>query len=260
MPISATRLTSIISALDELLDVGSYRDLGPNGLQIPGPPHPREIERVVTGVTAQRELIERAVAERAQLVLVHHGLFWDFHPTGLTPVLAERLRPLFKHDIALAGYHLPLDAHPELGNNAILADRLGCERHEPFGTFNDQKIGRAGTFPGDGIPAQQLFERVREVTARTPTVFDGGPERVRRIGIVSGSGADALNEAVAIGLDAFLTGEPREHVMADAREAGIHFIAAGHYATETFGIRALGDWLQRRFGVDHLWVDIPNPV
>jgi len=257
MPNSMTRLTSIISALDELLDAQSFRDLGPNGLQVPGP---ADVTRVVTGVSAQRALIDRAVQEGAQLVLVHHGLFWDFHPTGLSPVLAERLRPLFKHDVALAGYHLPLDAHPEVGNNAILADRLGCERHEPFGTFRDQKIGRAGTFPGDGVPAAELFSRVREVTRRVPTVFDGGPERIRRIGIVSGSAADALSEATALGLDAFLTGEPREHVMADAREAGIHFIAAGHYATETFGVRALGDWLAHRFGIEHIWVDIPNPV
>ncbi len=252
-----TRLTSIITALDELLSPGDFQDLGPNGLQVPGP---SEVERVVTGVSAQRALVERAVAEGAQLVLVHHGLFWDFMPTGLTPVLAERLRPLFKHDIALASYHLPLDAHPEVGNNAILAERLGCERHEPFGTYRGVPIGRAGTFPGEGIPAADLFARVREITARVPTVFDGGPERVRRIGIVSGSGADMLSEAVALGLDAFLTGEPREHVMADAREAGIHFIAAGHYATETFGIRALGDWLAQRFGIEHVWVDIPNPV
>ena len=252
-----TRLTSIITALDELLSPGDFQDLGPNGLQVPGP---SEVERVVTGVSAQRALVERAVAEGAQLVLVHHGLFWDFMPTGLTPVLAERLRPLFKHDIALASYHLPLDAHPEVGNNAILAERLGCERHEPFGTYRGVPIGRAGTFPGDGIPAADLFARVREITARVPTVFDGGPERVRRIGIVSGSGADMLSEAVALGLDAFLTGEPREHVMADAREAGIHFIAAGHYATETFGVRALGDWLAQRFGIEHVWVDIPNPV
>jgi dinuclear metal center YbgI/SA1388 family protein len=251
------RITSIISALDDLLNPSAFTDLGPNGLQVPGPV---EVSRIVTGVSAQRPLVERAVAEHAQLVLVHHGLFWDFLPTGLTPVLAERLRPLFKHDIALAGYHLPLDAHAELGNNAILADRLGCERHEPFGTFRGQQVGRAGTFGGDGIPAGELFERVREVTARVPTVFDGGPERIRRIGIVSGSGADALPEAIALGLDAFLTGEPREHVMADAREAGIHFVAAGHYATETFGIRAVGDWLARRFDVEHVWVDIPNPV
>lgn len=252
-----TRLTSIITALDELLSPRAYQDLGPNGLQVPGP---SEVEKVVTGVSAQRALVERAVAEGAQLVLVHHGLFWDFQPTGLTQVLAERLRPLFKHDVALAAYHLPLDAHPEVGNNAILAERLGCERHEPFGTYRGVPIGRAGTFPGDGIPAAELFERVREITARVPTVFDGGPERVRRIGIVSGSGADALPEAVELGLDAFLTGEPREHVMADAREAGIHFIAAGHYATETFGVRALGDWLAHRFGIEHVWVDIPNPV
>ena len=252
-----TRLTSIITALDELLSPGDFQDLGPNGLQVPGP---GEIDKLVTGVSAQRALIERAVAEGAQLVLVHHGLFWDFLPTGLTPVLAERLRPLFKHDVALAGYHLPLDAHPEVGNNAILAERLGCERHEPFGTFRGMPIGRAGTFPGDGIAAADLFARVREITARVPTVFDGGPERVRRIGIVSGSGADMLPEATALGLDAFLTGEPREHVMADAREAGIHFIAAGHYATETFGVRAVGDWLAHRFGIEHVWVDIPNPV
>jgi dinuclear metal center YbgI/SA1388 family protein len=252
-----TRLTSIIGALDDLLHPETFEDLGPNGLQVPGA---ADVRRVVTGVSAQRALVERAVAEDAQLVLVHHGLFWDFLPTGLTPVLAERLRPLFTHDIALAGYHLPLDAHPEVGNNAILAERLGCERHEPFGIFRGQTVGRAGTFPGDGVPAAELFERVRVLTDRTPIVFDGGPDRVRRIGIVSGSAAEALQEAIALGLDAFLTGEPREHVMADAREAGIHFIAAGHYATETFGVRALGDWLARRFGVEHVWVDIPNPV
>jgi dinuclear metal center YbgI/SA1388 family protein len=246
------RLTSIITALDELLSPADYKDLGPNGLQVPGAD---DVVRVMTGVTASRELIDRAVAEQAQLVLVHHGLFWDFHPTGLTPVLAERLRPLFKHDISLAGYHLPLDGHPELGNNALLAERLGCERHEAFAT-----IGRAGTFPEDGIAATELFERVREVTARVPTVFDGGPDIVRRIGIVSGGGASYLEEAIELGLDAFLTGEPREHVMSLAREAGIHFIAAGHYATETFGIRALGDWLASRFGVEHVWIDIPNPV
>jgi dinuclear metal center YbgI/SA1388 family protein len=252
-----TRLHSIITALDELLEPAAFSDLGPNGLQVPGP---QDVQRVVTGVSAQRALVERAVAEQAQLVLVHHGLFWDFMPAGLSATLAERLRPLFKHDVALAAYHLPLDGHPELGNNAILAERLGCERHEPFGTYRGVAIGRAGTFPGDGIAAPDLFTRVRELTAREPTVFDGGPDTVRRIGIVSGSGADSLPEAIELGLDAFLTGEPREHVMADAREAGIHFIAAGHYATETFGVRALGDWLAERFGVEHVWVDIPNPV
>jgi len=251
------RISSIVAALDELLQPGAFADLGPNGLQVPGG---EEARRVVTGVSAQRELIERAIELDAQLLLVHHGLFWDFHPTGLTPVLAERLRPLFKHDLALAAYHIPLDAHPEVGNNAILADALGCERHEPFGDFKGRAVGRAGTFGGDGVPAEELFARVREMTGREPLVQGAGPARVRRIGIVSGSAASSLDEAAALGLDAFLTGEPREHVMADARELGVHFIAAGHYATETFGVRALGDWLAGRFGIQHVFVDVPNPV
>jgi dinuclear metal center YbgI/SA1388 family protein len=253
----SVRITSIVEALDELLEPAAFEDLGPNGLQVPGG---AEVHRIVTGVSAQKELIERAIELDAQLLLVHHGLFWDFHPTGLTPVLAERLRPLFKHDLALAAYHIPLDAHPEVGNNAILANALGCERHEAFGDFRGRAIGRAGTFPGGGVGAQELFARVREVTGRDPLVQGAGPGIVRRIGIVSGSAADALGEAAALGLDAFLTGEPREHVMADARELGMHFIAAGHYATETFGVRALGDWLASRFGVEHIFVDIPNPV
>jgi dinuclear metal center YbgI/SA1388 family protein len=253
-----SRISTIISALDELLRVDAFDDLGPNGLQVPGE---RDVTRVVTGVTASRALISRAVELDAQLVLAHHGLFWDFHPTGLTPVLAERLRLLFRHDIALAGYHLPLDAHPVVGNNAILAERLGCERHEGFGAFKGGAvIGRMGTFAGEGISADELFARVARVTEREPTVFAGGPVVVRRVGIVSGSAADLVPAAVAAGLDAFITGEPREHVMSEALEAGIHFIAAGHYATETFGIRAVGDWVAERFEVEHHWVDLPNPV
>src|SRR5688500_19452692 len=116
--IASVRITSVIEALDELLEPASFADLGPNGLQVPGG---REVRRVVTGVSAQRALIDRAIELGAELLLVHHGLFWDFHPTGLTPVLAERLRPLFKHDLDLAAYHIPLDAHPEVGNNALLA-------------------------------------------------------------------------------------------------------------------------------------------
>jgi dinuclear metal center YbgI/SA1388 family protein len=245
-------IDDLIRALDELLDPAAFDDYGPNGLQVPGP---SEVRRVVTGVSAQRPLAERAVELGAELVLVHHGLFWKFLPVGLTPVLAERLRPLFKHDVGLAAYHLPLDAHPEVGNNALLAEGLGCTEHEAFAT-----IGRAGTFAGEGIAAAGLFARVEELTQRPPLVFDTGPERVRRIAIVSGAGASRLPLAVAEGFDAFLTGEPSEHVMADAREAGIHFIAAGHYATETFGVRRLGDWLAARFGVEHHWIDIPNPV
>lgn len=241
----------LIRALDDLLDPAAFDDMGPNGLQVPAQ---RPIDRVVTGVTAQRELFERAVQEQAQLVLVHHGLFWNFAPVGLTPLLAERLRPLFRHEIALAAYHLPLDAHPEVGNNALLAEALGAGGHVAFAG-----IGRGATF-AEPLPAAELFARVRAVTGREPLVFDSGPAEVRRLAIVSGGAASRLGQAIAEGYDAFLTGEPKENVMADAREAGIHFIAAGHYATETFGVRRLGDWLAERFGVEHVWVDIPNPV
>ena len=242
---------ALISRLDELLTPSAFDDLGPNGLQVPGA---GEVRRVVTGVTAQRALAERAVAEDAQLVLVHHGLFWNFNPPGLTPLLAERLRPLFKHDIGLAAYHLPLDAHPELGNNALLAVALGASEHVAF-----DGIGRGATF-AEPVAAAELFARVEAVTGRTPLVFDAGPPAVRRLAIISGGAAGRLGRAVAEGYDAFLTGEPKENVMADAREAGIHFIAAGHYATETFGVRRLGDLLAEEFGVEHVWVDLPNPV
>jgi len=244
-------LDHLIAYLDGLLDPGAFDDLGPNGLQVPGP---RAVTKVVTGVTAQRALFDRAVAEDAELVLVHHGLFWSFNGVGLTPVLAERLRPLFKHDIALAAYHLPLDAHPEVGNNALLAEALGASGHEAFAG-----IGRGATFDAP-VPARELFARVAAVTGREPVVFDGGPPEVRRLAIVSGGAASRLGAAVAEGYDAFLTGEPKENVMADAREAGIHFIGAGHYATETLGVRRLGDLLAAEFGIEHVWVDIPNPV
>src|SRR3954451_9469117 len=250
---SPVNISELIAFLDGLLDPGAFEDYGPNGLQVPTP-RP-SATKVVTGVSAQRELIERAVELEAELVLVHHGLFWDFMGAGLTPTVAERLRPLFKHDVALAAYHLPLDAHPEVGNNALLAEKLGCERHEAF-----EGVGRLGRFADDGIAADELFARVREVTQREPLVFEAGPERVRQVGIISGSAAKYLPRAVALGLDAFLTGEPAEHVMADAREAGIHFIAAGHYATETFGVRRLGELLAEHHGIVHEFVDIPNPV
>ncbi len=251
------RRDDLIADLDSLLEPGAFRDLGPNGLQVPGI---EEVERVVTGVTASRALIEAAIERDAELVLVHHGLFWDFHPTGLSSILAERLRLLFRHDVNLAAYHLPLDGHESLGNNALLAERLGCSSHGPFGEGFGRPIGRVGCFGDGGIDAAALFERVADVCAREPLVFDAGPERIERIGIVSGSAAKSLPEAIAAGLDAFLTGEPAEHVMADAHEAGIHFIAAGHYATETFGVRALGERLARGFGVDHVFVDLPNPI
>ncbi len=215
---------------------------------------------MVTGVSAHRELIERAVDAGAEMVIAHHGLFWEFLPLALSEPMAERLRIALGAGLSVVGYHLPLDAHPEIGNNALLRDGLGFEASpEPFGVAKDRPVGVVGR-SADGIGAAELTDRVRALTGREPLVFPAGPDPVRSIGIVSGAGASFVNDAVALGLDAVLTGEPAEHAMADAREGGLHFIAAGHYATETFGVRRLGELVAERFGVEHEFIDVPNPI
>ena len=252
-----TSVHDILEHLDALLEPERFDDYGPNGLQVPGR---EEVEVVVTGVSAQLELFQRAIALEAGMVLVHHGLLWDRAPRRLSTTAAGRLRALLCHDLNLVAYHLPLDAHPEVGNNALIATGLGCERTQPFGHHRGTAIGVAGRFAGDGISVGELLGRVEALTGRPPLMFDSGPARVGSIGIVSGGAAASLGEAVDAGLDAFLTGEPSEQAMGEAREAGLHFIAAGHYATETFGVRRLGELVAERFGVEHHFVDVPNPV
>jgi len=249
--------TEIVAYLDELLEPAAFEDYGPNGLQVPGA---EEVTRIATGVSAHRELIELAIEAGAQLLLVHHGLLWDFHPRRISRRQAARLKLLLTHDLGLAMYHLPLDAHPEVGNNALLAAGLGCVDAQPFGVHRGRAIGVAARFAGEGIAASELVDRVRALTAREPLVIAGGPELVRSIGIVSGAAASSVADAIDAGLDAFLTGEPAEHVMAEAHEGGVHFVAAGHYATETFGIRRLGELVAERFGVEHVFLDVPNPI
>ena len=246
----------IVHHCDELLEIGSFDDYGPNGLQVPGA---AEVSKVASAVSANLATLRGAVASGAQLVLAHHGLFWEFHPRALTPQMTERLRTLLDADVSLAAYHLPLDAHPQIGNNALLCERLGFERSEPFGEARGARIGCVGR-TGEAVPAPELINRVTELLDREPLIQGDGPDRVGSIGIVSGAGADSVHEAAALGLDALLTGEPAEHAMADAAEAGLHLIAAGHYATETLGIRRLGELLAERFGIDHEFIDVPNPV
>jgi dinuclear metal center YbgI/SA1388 family protein len=252
-----TSVYSIVEHLDSILDPAAYDDYGPNGLQVPG----REaVETVVSGVSANVDLFTRAREEHADLVLVHHGLFWAGPPRPLDRASKRRLKLLFDADMSLAAYHLPLDGHPEHGNNALLAAAIGCEAREPFAAHKRATIGALGRLPGDGIAPDELVARVRTATDRDPLAFTDGPDLVRTVGIVSGAGADYLEDAIAAGLDAFVTGEPIERAMARAREAGVHFLAAGHYATETFGVRRLGDLLAARFGVRHTFIDVPNPI
>jgi dinuclear metal center YbgI/SA1388 family protein len=250
-------LDNILGYLDELLSPDSFADYCPNGLQVPGA---SDVQTIVTGVSASAELFERAAELGADLVIVHHGLFWSGAPLALTASAKRRLALLFEHDMGLAAYHLPLDGHQQVGNNALLATGLGCVAHEPFALHRGAPIGVAARFADEGVSASELVERVTRLTGRAPLAFLAGPERVRTIAIVSGAGSDHLGEAVAAGHDAFLTGEPAERVMTHAQEEAIHYLAAGHYATETFGVRRLGELLAERFGVRHEFVDVPNPI
>jgi dinuclear metal center YbgI/SA1388 family protein len=247
---------AIVAYLDELLDSRAFEDYGPNGLQVPGA---SEVETVVTGVSAHLELFEAAEREGAQLVICHHGILWGGGARAVTAAMKARLEALFRSDMSLVAYHLPLDAHPEVGNNALLCALLGLRRGEPFGSVRGRPIGFVG-HSDEGIPAAELVKRCRAATRRDPLVVGRGPELVRTVGVVSGAGASVLDEAVALGLDAFVTGEPAERVMADASEASMHFVAAGHYATETLGVRRLGELVADRFGVEHRFLEVPNPI
>jgi dinuclear metal center YbgI/SA1388 family protein len=251
------RLTDAIAELNQLLRPKGFKDYCPNGLQFLGK---SEIRKLATGVTASAELFELAIVAQADLLLVHHGLFWGSSPIAIDSRMKRRLKLLFDSDMSLEAYHLPLDAHPQVGNNALIARGLGADTLGPFALHEGEPIGFIAGFPGDGINAKDLFALVTTLTERTPLVFDAGPERIGSVAIVSGAGANYLQDAIAAGADAFLTGEPAERVMSEAREASIHFIAAGHYATETFGVKRLGEHLSERFALEHTFIDVPNPI
>jgi dinuclear metal center YbgI/SA1388 family protein len=247
----------ILAFCEDLLDCGSFDDYGPNGLQVPGA---AEVSKIATGVSANLELLERSVASGAQLVLTHHGLLWGSEVSPLSVPMAARLRALLCADASLAAYHLPLDAHPEIGNNALLRDALGLEPDaRPFGEARGSHVGVIGRAT-EPVAIADLADRLREAVGREALVFDSGPAEIRSVGIVTGAGGFAIHEAGPLGLDALVTGEPSEPVMGEAREYGVHFLAGGHYATETFGIRRLGQLVAERFGVEHEFIDVPNPI
>ena len=247
----------ITAFCDELLDVASFEDYGPNGLQVPGA---SEVTKVATGVSANLELLRAAIDSGAQLVLTHHGLLWGEELSALAVPMAARLRALLCADASLAAYHLPLDAHPEIGNNALLRDALGLEPDDrPFGQAKGSAVGVIGRAK-EPIELDELRRRLGEAVGQEPLAFDSGPERISTVGIVTGGGSFAIHETGQLGLDALVTGEPSEPVMGEAREYAVHFLAGGHYATETFGIRRLGELVADRFSVEHEFIDVPNPV
>jgi dinuclear metal center YbgI/SA1388 family protein len=221
------------------------------GLQVAGA---REVERIACGVSASLELFERAAGARAQMLLVHHGLLWDRDSRVIDDARSRRLKALLDAEITLAAYHLALDAHPEVGNNALLARELGIEPSERFAG-----IGFGGPL-AEPTTVDEFAERVREALASEPLVFAHGPARVERAAVVTGGAASHLAEAARDGYDLFLTGEPAEPSLHTARELGIHFVAAGHYATERIGIQALAKRLSEQFDVEWEFIDLPNPV
>jgi dinuclear metal center YbgI/SA1388 family protein len=245
------RRDEIVAFADELLDAGSFRDYGPMGMQVVGAD---QVTKIVCGVSASRELFERAAAADAQLVLVHHGLLWENEPRTIDRRMKGRLRVLFESDLTLVAYHLALDAHPEVGNNVLLAREVGLEVEGPFAD-----VGVGGRFP-DEPAIGELVARVSVAVGREALVFADGPDRVRRAVVITGGGARYASQVALEGYDALITGEAAEPTMMTVRELGIHFVAAGHYATERLGVQALAARISERFGVAWEFVELDNPV
>jgi dinuclear metal center YbgI/SA1388 family protein len=241
----------ILAFAGELLDLDAYPDYGPMGLQVAGA---REVSRIACGVSASLELFERAAAAGAQMLLVHHGLLWDRDSRVIDDAMRRRLKELFDSEITLAAYHLALDAHPELGNNALLARGLGIEPSRQFAG-----IGFGGPL-AEPVSVDEFAAQVREQLGSEPVVFAHGPERIERVAVVTGGAARHLADAAREGYDLFLTGEPAEPSLHTAREHGIHFVAAGHYATERIGIQALAKRLAEQFDLEWEFIELPNPV
>lgn len=248
----------LLAYLEDHLQIEAVSDTAVNGLQVGGR---ADIHRLATAVSASVALFRAAAAWGADAVLVHHGILWrGADPVPLVGATRERLRVLFEADINLLAYHLPLDRHGEHGNNAVLARELGLEHLEPFGLYHGVPIGFAGVFP-QPVGSDELARRLFQATGQQPLVFPGGGESlIASVGIVSGGAPETFDEAVSAGLDAFITGEAREWVMHRAAEERVTFIAAGHYATERFGVRALGEHLAARFDLEVRFFDFPNPA
>jgi dinuclear metal center YbgI/SA1388 family protein len=240
----------IVAYADALLEVGRFPEFAPQGLQVIGAD---EVTTIACGVSSSRELFERAVALGAELVLVHHGLFWRNEPLVVDARLRGRLEALFAGNASLLAYHLALDAHPTLGNNAQLAERLGATPEGPFGG-----VGLGCRL--DSVALDELVARVEQATERRPLVLRGGADTVRRLAISTGAAGHDLARAAHEGFDALLTGEAEEPSAATARELRIHLIAAGHHASERLGVQALAADIGERFGLAWSYVEIENPV
>jgi dinuclear metal center YbgI/SA1388 family protein len=246
-------IRNLLDYTGQLLETGRFRDYCPNGLQVEGR---KQVRTLVSGVSANQALLEAAAKIGADVILVHHGWFWKNEEARVVGIRRQRLKFLLERDINLIAYHLPLDAHPQLGNNAQLAKRLGFKIE---GWFGEQQIGAYGTLQAP-VGLQALSANIAQVLHRQPLVIGESQHQIHRIAWCSGAAQDYLAQAVELNVDAFLTGEVSEHTVHMARESGVAFIAAGHHATERYGVQALGEHLAEQFGLVHQFIDIENPV
>lgn len=236
-----------------LLQTGLFKDYCPNGVQVEGR---AEVKRIATGVTASQQLLDAAIAWGADAILVHHGYFWRNEDAAITGIKKRRLAQLLRNDVSLLAYHLPLDAHPELGNNAQLGNLLGLVGQ---GRFGEQNIASMGSL-AQARTLKQFVEQVTHGLHRTPQVIGDPSQNIRKVAWCSGGAQGYFELAIAQGVDAYITGEISEQNYHLARESGVAFIAAGHHATERYGIQALGGHLAARFGLEHQFFEEDNPV
>ncbi|MFT5781242.1 MAG: dinuclear metal center YbgI/SA1388 family protein [Pseudomonas sp.] len=251
----AIALTTLVEELERYLSAAKVADFCPNGLQVEGRP---QVRRIVSGVTASQALLDAAVELEADVVLVHHGYFWKGENPCVVGLKQRRLKTLLANDMSLLAYHLPLDIHPQVGNNVQLAQRLGLVVEGPLEPNNPRNVGLVGSLLEPMTP-QDFALRVREVLGREPLLV-AGEGLIHRVGWCTGGGQGYIDQAIAAGVDLYLTGEASEQTFHSAQENGISFIAAGHHATERYGVQALGAYLARRFAIEHVFIDCPNPV
>jgi dinuclear metal center YbgI/SA1388 family protein len=247
---------AMLAALDAQLKPLVFKDYCPNGLQVEGR---EQIRRVITGVTACQALLDAALVEEADAVLVHHGYFWRGEDERVRGIKRQRLQTLLRHDLNLFAYHLPLDVHPTLGNNAALARRLGLSISGGLEPDNPLSIGLQGTLP-EVMTAAELASHLEERLGREVLHIGDPTDEIETLAWCTGAAQGYIDKAQALGVDAYLSGEISEPTVHFARETGIHYFACGHHATERYGVQALGDWLALEYGVEHVFIDIDNPV
>ncbi|QFU74961.1 Nif3-like dinuclear metal center hexameric protein [Halioglobus maricola] len=252
----SVKLDELLAFLDATLEPDRFRDYCPNGLQVEGRP---VVGRIATGVTANQALLDAAIEWGADAILVHHGYFWKGESAPVVGMKRRRLGALLKADVSLLAYHLPLDAHPELGNNACLGQLLGIEGLDPLDPQDRQGVGNIGSLP-EPVSAARFCSQVAALTGQKPLLIGEDDRLVRRVAWCTGAAQSYIDAAVAAGADLFLTGEVSEPTVHTAREEGIQFVAAGHHATERYGVQAVGERLAELFGLEHRFIDVPNPV